>query len=134
MVVTLDGLDEAAMMQILTGPKNALVRQYKSLLQMDGAELEFTEDALRAVAKVAIGRKSGARGLRAILEKALMETMFNLPEHPEVVRVVVDKDVIENDAQPQMVVDETKRRLPQGQQVHARREAPKAIAEQSSVS
>ena len=133
-VVTLDGLDEAAMMQILTGPKNALVRQYKSLLQMDGAELEFTEDALRAVAKVAIVRKSGARGLRAILEKALMETMFNLPEHPEVVRVVVDKDVIENDAQPQMVVDETKRRLPQGQQVHARREAPKAIAEQSSVS
>jgi ATP-dependent protease Clp ATPase subunit len=86
------------------------------------------------VAKVAIGRKSGARGLRAILEKALMETMFTLPEHPEVVRVVVDKDVIEKGAQPQMVVDETKRRLPQGQQVHARREAPKTISEQSSVS
>src|SRR5207249_11289278 len=78
-VATLDELDEAALIEILVEPKNALTKQYKRLFDMEGAELEFREDALRAVATRAMQRRTGARGLRTILENVLLETMYELP-------------------------------------------------------
>lgn len=78
-IVTLEQLDENALMDILTKPKNALARQYKRLFEMDGVELNFDEDALREVAHMAIERKTGARGLRAILENAMMDIMYDVP-------------------------------------------------------
>ena len=79
MVATLEELDEAALIWILTEPKNALTKQYRRLFDMEGAELEFREDALRAVARKAMQRKTGARGLRTILENILLDTMYDLP-------------------------------------------------------
>ena len=78
-VATLDDLDEAALIQILTEPKNALVKQYQRLFEMESVKLTFTDDALRAIAKRAIERKTGARGLRSIMEEILLDTMFDLP-------------------------------------------------------
>ena len=78
-IVTLDNLDEDALVRILTEPRNALVRQYKKLVELDGVELDFEDEALKAIAAKAIARKSGARGLRAIIEDALLNTMFELP-------------------------------------------------------
>lgn len=83
-IVTLEQLDENALMDILTKPKNALARQYKRLFEMDGVELNFDEDALREVAHMAIERKTGARGLRAILENAMMDIMYDVPSMPDV--------------------------------------------------
>ena len=83
MVATLDELDEAALISILTEPKNALTKQYRRLFDMEGAELEFREEALRAVAHRAMQRKTGARGLRTILENVLLDTMYELPSHAE---------------------------------------------------
>ena len=85
-IVTLDNLDEDALVRILTEPRNALCRQYGKLLEMDGVELEFEPDALKAIAAKAIARKSGARGLRAIIEDALMGTMFDLPSRSDVAK------------------------------------------------
>ncbi len=78
-MLSLDSLNEDALVRILTEPKNALIKQYQYLFELDGAKLEFDEDALREIAKLAVERKTGARGLRSILEAALMDTMFDLP-------------------------------------------------------
>lgn len=98
--VTLDALDEDALVRILTEPKNALVKQYSRLMDMDGVELTFEEDALRAIAHQAMERRSGARGLRAIIEGALLDTMFDLPGKKDVSRCIVTRDVIENANEP----------------------------------
>ncbi len=107
-LATLEDLDEAALVTILTEPKNALVKQYKRLFEMENVDLTFTDDALIAVAKKAITRKTGARGLRSILEGILLETMFELPTFEGVEEVVVNAEVIEGKAQPLLIYSETK--------------------------
>ena len=107
-LATLEDLDEPALITILTEPKNALVKQYKRLFEMENVELTFTDDALNAVAKKAITRKTGARGLRSILEGVLLETMFELPTFEGVEEVVVNAEVIEGKAQPLLIYSETK--------------------------
>ena len=98
--VTLDALDEEALVRILKEPRNALVKQYQKLVDLDGAELVFEDDALKAIASKAIERKSGARGLRAIIEDALLDTLFELPGRKDIRKCVITKDVIENGAKP----------------------------------
>jgi len=102
-VATLDELDEAALMSILTDPKNALTKQYRRLFEMEGAELEFRDEALRAVAHRAMQRKTGARGLRTILETVLLNTMYELPAMRNVGKIVIDESVIEGHTQPYIV-------------------------------
>lgn len=99
-VATLADLDEAALIQILTEPKNALVRQYQKLFEMEDVKLEFSNDALHAIAKKAIIRKTGARGLRSIMESILLDTMFDLPGLTTVDEVVVNSEVVEGRADP----------------------------------
>ncbi|TDJ64556.1 MAG: ATP-dependent Clp protease ATP-binding subunit ClpX [Proteobacteria bacterium] len=99
-IATLEDLDEEALIEILTAPKNALVKQYQRLFDMEGVELSFTEDAFKSVAKKAIKRKSGARGLRSILEAILLDTMFDLPEMGGVEEVVINAEVVEGNASP----------------------------------
>jgi ATP-dependent Clp protease ATP-binding subunit ClpX len=101
---TLEDLDEAALISILTEPKNALVKQYQRLFDMEGKKLEFTEDALAAIAKKAIERKTGARGLRSIMENMLMDTMYEMPDKDDVEKVVVNKEVIDDNKPPVYVV------------------------------
>jgi ATP-dependent Clp protease ATP-binding subunit ClpX len=105
-VATLGELTEDAMVRILTEPKNALVKQYQQLLSMDGVELEIRPAALAAIARKALARKTGARGLRSILEQALLDTMFELPAKEGVQKVVVDESTIEENAQPLLVYRE----------------------------
>ena len=102
-VATLDELDEAALISILTEPKNALTKQYRRLFEMEGAELEFRDEALRAVASRAMQRKTGARGLRTILETVLLDTMYELPSMRNVAKVVIDETVIEGQTKPYVV-------------------------------
>ena len=99
-VATLEDLDEAALIEILSKPKNALVKQYGRLFEMEGVKLNFTEDALRAVSTRAIARKTGARGLRSIMESILLDTMFDLPSYENVEEVVVNSEVAEGRAKP----------------------------------
>ena len=99
-LATLEDLDEAALVQILTEPKNALVKQYQRLFDMESVELTFHENALSAIAKRAIERKTGARGLRSILEAILLDTMFDLPSLDGVEEVVINSEVVEGRAQP----------------------------------
>ena len=105
-VATLAQLDEAALIQILTEPKNALIKQYQALLDMEGVEREVRQGALSAIAKKAIERKTGARGLRSILEHALMDVMYDLPSLENVQRVVIDESTIVGDAKPLMLYQE----------------------------
>ncbi|MEY4844929.1 MAG: ATP-dependent Clp protease ATP-binding subunit ClpX [Pseudomonadota bacterium] len=105
-LATLEDLDEKALIEILTKPKNALVKQYGRLFEMEGAKLTFTEDALRAVATRAIQRKTGARGLRSIMETILLNTMFELPGLETVEEVVVNREVAEGRAQPLFIYGE----------------------------
>ncbi len=102
-IANLAELDEDALVQILTEPKNALTKQYRKLFEMEGVELDFREDALRAVAQKAMIRKTGARGLRTILEQMLLDTMYDLPSTDDVIKVVIDKAVIDGDAQPYLI-------------------------------
>jgi ATP-dependent Clp protease ATP-binding subunit ClpX len=105
-VATLAELTEDALVQILTEPKNALVKQYSKLLGMEGAELEIRPAALRAIAKKALARKTGARGLRSILEQSLIDTMYELPNSPNVEKVVVDETTIDDNKPPLLVYRE----------------------------
>ncbi len=102
-VATLDELNEAALIQILTEPKNALLKQYQKMFSMEGAELDVRLEALRAVAKKALARKTGARGLRSILEQALLDTMFELPSLANVRKVVIDEGTINGEAKPILI-------------------------------
>ena len=99
-LATLEDLDEDALVQILTQPKNALLKQYQKLFDMESVGLTFTEDALLAVAKKAIARKTGARGLRSIMESILLDTMFELPNLRGISEVVIKGEVVEGKAEP----------------------------------
>jgi ATP-dependent Clp protease ATP-binding subunit ClpX len=105
-VATLGELTEDALVQILTEPKNALIKQYQHLLNMDGVELEIRPAALAAIARKALARKTGARGLRSILEQSLLDTMFELPNMEGVEKVVLDESTIEENAKPLLVYRE----------------------------
>ena len=102
-VTTLDELDETALMQILTEPKNALTKQFAKLFKMEGVELEFREAALKAIAKRALDRRTGARGLRSIIEHALLETMYDLPSLKGVSKVVIDEGLIKGESKPLLI-------------------------------
>jgi len=104
-VATLEELDEDALVKILVEPKNALAKQYKALFAMEGAELEIRDDALSAIARKAMARKTGARGLRTILEGILLNSMYELPSLDNVSKVVVDETVIEGDAEPYVLYE-----------------------------
>ncbi|EGL55265.1 MULTISPECIES: ATP-dependent protease ATP-binding subunit ClpX [Methylophaga] len=105
-VATLDELDEKALVQILTEPKNALTKQYQQLFNMENAELEFRDDALRAIARKAMERKTGARGLRSIIENVLLDTMFELPSADNVSKVVIDESVIAGENSPILIYED----------------------------
>ncbi|MDD1605141.1 MAG: ATP-dependent Clp protease ATP-binding subunit ClpX [Methylococcaceae bacterium] len=109
-VATLEELDEQALIQILTEPKNALIKQYKHLFEMEGAELEFREDSLSAIAKKAMERKTGARGLRTIVENVLLNTMYELPSDTNICKVVVDESVILGTSEPFLVYETEKKK------------------------
>ena len=102
-IATLDDLDADALVEILVKPKNALVKQYERLFDMESVTLAFTEDALRSVAHKAILRKTGARGLRSILEAILLDPMFDLPSYDSVEEVVINREVVEGRAQPLLI-------------------------------
>jgi ATP-dependent Clp protease ATP-binding subunit ClpX len=108
-IATLEDLDEAALVTILTQPKNAFVKQYQRLFEMEDAELSFTDDALVAIAKRAIDRKTGARGLRSILEDILLETMFDLPSLSNVDKVVVNEEAVAAGGKPLLLFADGKK-------------------------
>ena len=102
-IATLEELDAEALVQILTEPKNSLTKQYSKLLEMEGVEVDFREDGLRAVAEKGMERKTGARGLRSILEGVLLDSMYNIPSRDDVIKVVIDESVIRGDSEPLLV-------------------------------
>ncbi len=102
-VATLNQLNEEALIQILHEPKNALTKQYQALFSLEGAELEFRDEALEAIAKKAMERKTGARGLRSIVENALLDTMYDLPSMEDVEKVVIDESVVEGESAPLLI-------------------------------
>jgi ATP-dependent Clp protease ATP-binding subunit ClpX len=110
-IVTLHQLDEKALLAILTEPKNALTRQYKRLFEMDGVELEFEDEALKVVAQKAIERKTGARGLRSILEDVMQDIMFDIPSRSDIQKCVITHDVIEKKSEPVLLLKEGKKSL-----------------------
>jgi len=105
-VATLDDLDEDTLVEILTKPKNALVKQYQRLFEMEDVRLEFNDEAMRAIAHKAIARKTGARGLRSIMEAILLEPMFELPGLEGVTGIVINREVVEGRAQPLHIYSE----------------------------
>lgn len=110
--VALDMLDEDALVNIITQPKNALVKQYKKLFEYDEVELEITDEAVRAIAKKSLERKTGARGLRSIMEKAMMDVMYRIPSDDTISKCIVTEDTIENNAMPEIQYREVKPRKP----------------------
>jgi ATP-dependent Clp protease ATP-binding subunit ClpX len=107
MIATLEELDEEALVRILTEPKNSLTKQYDKLFEMEGVEVDFREDALLEVAKRAVERKTGARGLRSILEAVLLDTMYKVPSEGSVSKVVIDGSVIKGESEPLIVYEAT---------------------------
>lgn len=105
-IASLEELDEPALIQILTEPKNAVIKQFHKLIEMDGAELEVRPSALSAIAKKAIERKTGARGLRTILEQSLLGVMYELPGNTNVKKVVVDESSIKGEGQPLLIYED----------------------------
>lgn len=103
-LVTLNPLDEEAMVHILTEPKNALVKQYQKMLDMDHVDLEFTDDALKAIAKEALRRNTGARGLRSIIERIMLDVMFDVPSRHDVQKCIVNADCVTKGAEPELVL------------------------------
>lgn len=106
-VVTLNGLDEQALIRILKEPKNSLTKQYHKLFELDGVELEFNEDALGAVAQKSLARKTGARGLRSIMEKTLMDLMYKAPSDDTISKAVITKETVEGTGEPEIIHGET---------------------------
>ncbi|MEJ2621291.1 MAG: ATP-dependent Clp protease ATP-binding subunit ClpX [Candidatus Thiodiazotropha sp.] len=110
-VATLQELDEDSLVKILTEPKNALSKQYARLFEMEGCELELRDDALRSIARKAMARKTGARGLRTILEQVLLDTMYDLPSMDDVTKVVVDEGVIAGESDPLMIYENNDKQI-----------------------
>lgn len=102
-VVTLDGLDEEALIRILKEPKNSLTKQYHKLFELDGVELEFQEEALKEVARKSLERKTGARGLRSIMEKSLMDLMYRTPSDNTICKCIITKDAVDGTGEPEVV-------------------------------
>jgi ATP-dependent Clp protease ATP-binding subunit ClpX len=113
-MATLEELDEQALMRILTEPKNALVKQYGRLFEMEGVELELRDDALRSIARKAMERKTGARGLRTIMEQVLLDTMYDLPSMSNVGKVVVDGSVITGENKPFLIYEGVEKQAASG--------------------
>ena len=111
-VATLQELDEDALVSILVKPKNALTKQYQAMFEMENVDLDLREDALKAIAKKAIERKTGARGLRSIIEATLLDTMYKVPSESGVIKVVVDKTVIDGESSPKLVYEKTESDTP----------------------
>jgi ATP-dependent Clp protease ATP-binding subunit ClpX len=109
-IVTLEALDEESLVRILTEPKNAQAKQYQKLFEIDGVALEFKDEALHAVAKEAVRRKTGARGLRAILEDIMLNVMYEIPSRKEITKCVITKDVIEKKEEPILVTEDRKKK------------------------
>ncbi|MDO8311887.1 MAG: ATP-dependent Clp protease ATP-binding subunit ClpX, partial [Sideroxyarcus sp.] len=107
MISTVEQLDVESLQRILVEPKNALIKQYSKLLEMEGAELEIRPAALHAIARKALARKTGARGLRSILEHALLDVMYDLPNQQNVIKVVIDENSITNGAKPLLIYSES---------------------------
>ncbi len=108
-ITTLQELDEDALVKILTEPKNAVVKQFAAMLEMDNVKLNITEDGLRAIAKMAVARKTGARGLRSILERVLMQPMFDAPDKEDLAEIVIDADVVDGKKPPVEILREAKK-------------------------
>lgn len=109
-VATLEGLTKEALIDIVTKPKNALVKQYKKLVELDGVELEFAPEALEAIVDKAIERNTGARGLRSIIEEIMRDIMYDIPSNEKIVKCIITKDTVENKSKPDLVIDENKKR------------------------
>ncbi|RMH06827.1 MAG: ATP-dependent Clp protease ATP-binding subunit ClpX, partial [Aquificota bacterium] len=105
-IAVLDELTEEELIRVLVEPKNALVKQYQKLFEMEGVQLEFTEEALREIAKEALRRKTGARGLRAIMEEIMLDVMFELPSRRDVKKVVVNAEVVKSKVKPLYLLKE----------------------------
>ncbi|KAA9150667.1 ATP-dependent Clp protease ATP-binding subunit ClpX [Microbacterium lushaniae] len=108
-VASVSPLDQDALMEILTGPKNALVKQYQRMFELDGVQLEFEEEALRSIADLAVGRKTGARGLRAILEDVLGPIMFDIPSADDVAKVIITRAAVDEGAAPTLVLHQKRK-------------------------
>ena len=104
-VATLEELDRQALIDIVTKPKNALVKQYKKLLKMDNVDLEFEPEALELIVDKAIERKTGARGLRSIIEEIMRDIMFDIPSNPKIEKCIVTKETVLNGAPPKLVIN-----------------------------
>jgi len=105
-LVTLDQLEEEDLVKILTEPRNALIKQYKKFFQMDNVELDFTEEALKAISRKALSRNTGARGLRSVVENTVLDIMYDLPSQPEVHKCLITEEVIEENKKPVLEIDE----------------------------
>jgi ATP-dependent Clp protease ATP-binding subunit ClpX len=103
LIASVSKLDNPALVQILTEPRNALVKQYQKLFELDGVELEFTEDAIAAIADRAMERGTGARGLRAIIEEVLLHVMYDVPSRADIAKVVVTREVVEDNVNPTLI-------------------------------
>lgn len=105
-IASLEQLDEAALIEILTKPKNALVKQYQKMLELDDVELEFEEDALKEIAKKAIERKTGARGLRSIIEGIMLDVMFDLPSRDDITKCIITKETVSENSIPKLILED----------------------------
>ncbi len=107
-IATLRELDKKALVEIMTKPKNALVKQYKKLFDIDGVDLEFNEDALEAIVDKAIERKTGARGLRSIMEETMRDVMYEIPSNPKITKCIINKETVLENKKPEIIIDENK--------------------------
>ena len=107
-IATLRELDREALINIVTEPKNALTKQYKKLLELDGVELEFKQDALEAIVEKAIERNTGARGLRSIIEDIMRDIMFDVPTNPKIEKCIITKDTVNKKTGPELIINENK--------------------------
>ena len=105
-VVSLNALDEEALIRILKEPKNSLVRQYRKLFELDGVDLDFQEDALKLIAEKSMERKTGARGLRSIMEETMMDLMYEIPSDQRIQKCIITKESVEGEADPEIVYGE----------------------------
>lgn len=122
-IVSLQPLTEDALVSIMTEPKNALVKQYKKLFELDGVDLEIDEGAIREIAKKAIARKTGARGLRTIFEKTMTNIMFDIPSREDITKCVITRDTVVNQTEPKLVIDEKRNRRLKGEEKDSDKEA-----------
>ena len=109
-VATLEGLSKEALIDIVTKPKNALVKQYKKLVELDGVELEFEQEALELIVEKAIERNTGARGLRSIIEEIMRDIMYDIPSNPKIAKCVITKETVMNKNHPEVLLDENKKK------------------------